>query len=224
MRIISKFHDYYDCMQRYGQDDGLVYMRNKETHYFSEHKHLQRQICHKFLNLHYYKFHIGFAGKIYSGLEFCSMGERMYCYSVADVDKIVNFGETSKKEKATYFDSVKPKGRFWRGMNRWCNETQYNIREVFEELKEKAEQLPNYFEKYNTPIFYADSAKLISNPCLKDMDFQRVINTQVAYQELQMYLSNQASPEKPIPQVTDKDMRDIKGFDQYSFKKEKSKK
>jgi len=28
MRIISNFHDYYDCGQRYGQDLSLIYLRN----------------------------------------------------------------------------------------------------------------------------------------------------------------------------------------------------
>lgn len=31
MRIISQKHDYYDCIQRYGQDDVLYIRDEKET-------------------------------------------------------------------------------------------------------------------------------------------------------------------------------------------------
>lgn len=44
-----------------------------------------------------------------------------------------------------------------------------------------------------------------------------------AYQELQMWMSNQAIPHKPIPKVSDKDMVTAKGFDKWSFRKEPQK-
>jgi hypothetical protein len=40
-----------------------------------------------------------------------------------------------------------------------------------------------------------------------------------AYQGLQMYFGAMAQPNRPIPEVSDKDMVSIKGFDKWSFRK-----
>lgn len=53
------------------------------------------------------------------------------------------------------------------------------------------------------------------------LQFMKVKDIYSTYQELAQYLSNQANPEKPLPILDDKTMRDIKGFDKFSFKKEK---
>ena len=45
------------------------------------------------------------------------------------------------------------------------------------------------------------------------------MDTFTAYQELQMYFGALAQPNKPIPNVSDKDMVSIKGFDKWSFRK-----
>ena len=61
--------------------------------------------------------------------------------------------------------------------------------------------------------------KIVYNECLKELEFFRLIDTFTAYQELQMYFGAMAQPNKPIPQVSDKDMISIKGFDKWSFRK-----
>ena len=45
------------------------------------------------------------------------------------------------------------------------------------------------------------------------------MDTYTAYQEIQMLLGNLAQPNKPIPEIPDKDMVSIKGFDKWSFRK-----
>jgi hypothetical protein len=44
------------------------------------------------------------------------------------------------------------------------------------------------------------------------------------YQEIAMFLGGLATPQKPIPVPSDKDMVSIKGFDRFSFRKEPTKK
>ena len=44
-----------------------------------------------------------------------------------------------------------------------------------------------------------------------------------AFQEINMWMSNQAMPEKVIPEIDNKTMIEIKGFDKFSFRKDKSK-
>lgn len=59
---------------------------------------------------------------------------------------------------------------------------------------------------------------------LKDYEFYKIFDTQSAFQEIHMYLSGVlgfSNPHVPVPD--DVTMRDIKGFDKFSFKKPPSK-
>lgn len=89
------------------------------------------------------------------------------------------------------------------------------------------------FEEYKCPIFINRDYNRIDPPrhgrefelnCrLEDYQFYRIFDAYRAYQEIRMWLSNQAAPEKPIPHIPDIIMRDAKGFDKYSFRKDKQK-
>jgi hypothetical protein len=59
---------------------------------------------------------------------------------------------------------------------------------------------------------------------LKDFEFYRKIDTYTAFQELAMFWGGLAQPNRPIPDVTDKDMVTAKGFNKWSFRKEPTKK
>ena len=61
---------------------------------------------------------------------------------------------------------------------------------------------------------------------LDEIENKLAENTQqdpyTAYQNLSMWVNNQAQPIKPIPPMKDEDMVSIKGFDKYSFRKDKT--
>lgn len=88
-----------------------------------------------------------------------------------------------------------------------------------------------FFELHNTPIFsimlerhnfHEDRPVLTVNPNLSMLHFQTVRSPYYAYQDLRMYLSNKAAPEKPIPTISNEDMIAAKGFDlKSSFRKAK---
>ena len=65
---------------------------------------------------------------------------------------------------------------------------------------------------------------LVVNGILKDFDFVKLFDPYQAFQELQMYLSNIAVPLKPIPEIDDVTMAEAKGFNKWSFRKERSSK
>jgi len=48
----------------------------------------------------------------------------------------------------------------------------------------------------------------------------KIISPYQAFQEISMFIEMLGNPEKPIPQPSDDVMRDIKGFDKWSFRKE----
>lgn len=82
----------------------------------------------------------------------------------------------------------------------------------------------NKFIVHKCPIYVQYKERLVLNECLKDLNFQKVFPPQLAYQELMMYFGSAlAAPEKTIPSIDDKTMLMAKGFDKYSFRKDKQK-
>jgi len=59
------------------------------------------------------------------------------------------------------------------------------------------------------------------NGPLKSIGFHQVKDAYTAWQELQMYLSNQALPPKPMPVISDEDKIHTHGMDKFSFRKPK---
>ena len=81
-------------------------------------------------------------------------------------------------------------------------------------------------EEFNSPIFVVynsfEETNLVINPCLRDLQFQKVFEPYTTFQEIDMFLSGvMQSPEKNMINISDKDMRDKKGFNDKSFKKDK---
>lgn len=69
------------------------------------------------------------------------------------------------------------------------------------------------------------SCGLSDERMLKDLEFYKYFPTQEAFQEIHMYLGGVLGFNNPhVPVPDDKTMRDIKGFNKWSFKKEPTKK
>ncbi|EGR2227507.1 hypothetical protein QX249_12815 [Vibrio parahaemolyticus] len=65
---------------------------------------------------------------------------------------------------------------------------------------------------------------VVLNPILKEFQFAKVVEPCLAFQEIEMYLSGvMGAGDKPMIEISDEDKRDAKGFDDWSFKKMKSK-
>jgi hypothetical protein len=219
MRIISDFHDYYDCIQKYGQDD-LIFERKSQT--FNEQELKLPYVPYTPSNFNDYI--IGFCGKLYPFLHYYRNGEwdsENYCYknisyNFYDFESADAFiqKQLSKKELKTYLDN-----KVW---GNW-RARQKEIKEFFNSFNNI--KCDDYFFNYGSPIlFFAKSGRewnVIANPQLKDYGFQKVFDTYKCFQELSMFISNTAKPIKPIPTIPDEIMCEIKGFDKFSFRKEK---
>lgn len=92
--------------------------------------------------------------------------------------------------------------------------------------------LENLHVEFGSPIllgrFYSrelpEGYYVSSNVELKQYGFQSVVPPYQAYQEISMYFGGPlAVPMKPIPEMDDDTMRDSKGFDKFSFRKDKRK-
>ena len=237
MRIISEFHDYYDTVQAFVQDDSIIYNRKTET----EICHLSR-IFPLWQDVSYNRFNvnfsiIGFCGQTYKKAHISqySWERDEYTGSFVEINKSVDI--FSMEEAIEYVSDLKIKKQgtrrdikssalgeirdFWgNGRNRW-----------YKDNSPVESNFDKYFEK--APIWIASRGysygknpddKITYNPMLKDTGFVKIKNPFDAHQELDMWFSNKGQPLKPIPDISDKDMRDIKGFDNFSFKKPPSEK
>lgn len=141
-------------------------------------------------------FYIGFAGKIYQAYQ---------------KDKWV-------KDKVQFTKPTLVKQKKW---HRSWEELEFH--------RNKPEQLNVFFE--DAPVFLAAKGYyheldyhgwlLTLNPRLNTVDFQQVLPPIEAYQQLSMWYGSRNFPENNIPEVSDKDLAEAKGFNKYSFRKER---
>lgn len=237
MRIVSKTHDYYDSVQGLGQDQDVLYIRKNEKVYTERNLGRNGIISNTdvpcFGDIYTHDpcmntkgYTIGFCGKLYKVVEVWinKFGEydvkHHFCYSVNDINKFVD--ENYKEEFVESFHSKKE----MRWKSKWRGKKEVDYVKVFEPVdNSKYEWI---FEKYKCPIWiyhsetYGNSGIEI-NPILNTYNFQKVFDPYMAYQELYMYLANQAKPMKPIPEIDDVTLAESKGFNEFSFRKDKKK-
>lgn len=231
MRIISKERDYFDSIQAYGLDSNVIYVRKAEEHdistlykgpMFENIRDLTLERSR--INQHIHTVIIGFCGKIYPviHMEYIDQSQNRktaYCYSSQDIMDTLKI-----RNEPNWF--VKPRYD-------WHKFTKKDVDRLFDEL-EGSECLESIFRDYNCPIFtitvgqyctkrtHYRGAILATNPILLPYDFQRKFDPYTAFQEIAMYISGVLGVDSvKMVQISDKDMRDAKGFNDISFKTRK---
>lgn len=252
IRINSEFKDYYDVVMGEGQDQTLVYQRHrkedKENTQLFPFYHFP-VITHN-PQMRIKTHHIGFCGKVYTVLDIVptqhanlrtkeARSHRCFCYSLEDVDKFVE-NNFEKDDIEIYFS--KKYNYTW-----GYGERQSNFELYFKKLAEyevsRNEKSQPFFENL-CPVFVATyepvwekgttgnrwwsrelyRGKIVYHASLREYEFFRIFPPYQAFQEINMWLSNQAVPIKPIPEISNEVMAEIKGFDKYSFRKDPSSK
>lgn len=231
MRIISNFHDYYDCIQRLGQDPTVIYLRKEKTveGWPFPHCYGSCEINGKDSLTQVYV--IGFCGNISPMIEFFDekILQCVRCWSLADVD---------------YFMSQYLKTSAWYAYHesKWSHKFAYNNRRVhfkkfFDKCAQQKIQYEYLFREHHAPVFIAKTdgrwkknSKIIYNACLKDVEFYTRVNNYQAFQEIAMYLGGilgshgghktKYKGEPMSMEVSDRDLISAKGFDKYSFRKQ----
>ena len=228
MRIISKFHDYYDSIQKHYPDDPDVWLREQK----------ELPLAGKFFDLRFdtpargydeqvEPFVLSFCGRGYLGFR-CEykdgyMGNSVvkYCYSGRQV---VDF--FAKSPWGDYSKALAGKE-----IRRYGNN--FNLPTI--ERKIVAQAANNYHalhQQYNAPLLlvrevsrFNSQQAIIINPCLKQWEFQQVWEPYTAFQEIDRYLSTILARQQPeMVQIKDIDMVAKKGFDKWSFRKPPTKK
>ncbi len=202
MRIVSRFHDYYDIGLNLGYDSHVDFIRTKREVELTEDKALREVfkgiiplarnwtsgICLEYVV-------IGFCGAFYPLVIANKFGkDPLYCYSLEELAQVIE-------------------------ITRWGK-----YKEFYETVKSlKSDEL---FIANQAPIVIVEltgaQSKATWNGFLKPYNFVRIIDPFQAFQRIEMFLGNMAAPEKPIPARTDVEKLQSHGFDKkISFRKGK---
>jgi hypothetical protein len=218
LRVISNFHDYYDGVQKLGQDLSLIYNRVEIIEKFMNNTFPYLRGWNRFYNSKSIGFDskiMGFCGKIYPLI---LIGEETISpyYTMDEIDLKVK----SLVKERDYRDYIKGKYVSYLSLNR------KSIIKFFNDVKRQQNNYLNLFLEHRSPIFITNlrihfDSEIIYNCSLKKFKFYRVFDAYSAFQEISMFIGNLAVPLKPIPEIKNADLIIAKGFDKFSFRKDK---
>jgi hypothetical protein len=229
MKIISKFHDYYDVVMRQGQDKSIVYNREvREIPLPYGSGALQNPVHQNLRKIWRGRPEVYYSGLPLYGVDCCMVGFCGRWYACFNVSYSVQQKWESKRvekllytpdECIEYIQSVhkKPNNR---------GELYSQIKTFFKEVQAMP---PDIFLEENSPIVVVTEvlhrsypAAIIVNAQLKPYNFVTVKDPYQAFQDIAMYVSGVLkAPEKTTLDISDNCMRDKKGFDKWSFRKQK---
>ena len=247
MRIISKFHEYYDTMLKHGIDNTIVYTRHNKV--YREHTpeyeyvdnilvELQKKAKKEYISIFHRWSSIGignyntgvtskililFCGKVYPCLCITTDTEErkdIYCYNTqAVVSALATY--YSKRDMANL--KVSTGGYCWKGKKSTTIDRLDNFFNIKELSQDKADSIHH---KVDSPVlFLAIRSRLEYNPILTDIQFYKAVDSYTAYQELMMYISGVMGGKTPKTIELSNEVKIAKaGFDKLSFRKEKEEK
>lgn len=253
MRIITEYKDYYDCIQSWGQEP-LVYQRSEKLLEFDKNplqfeapKHRWHVL--KMSGVLLTELTIGFCGKLHRLIRLTRLGgsEKYHAYNIDDIDAYVKQHYNDKAWEAYCF-----KGRSYADLSifersyrhKWC---WYSRRQNFEDyFNAKHPVCEHLFVDNYCPLFFSTDSRdiksddkthiigwndkpnkavgVVLNGHLKQFEFYKVFDAYQAFQEISMYLGSMAVPLKEVPHIDDRTMAEAKGFDKFSFRKDKKEK
>lgn len=240
MRVISDFHDYYDCVQGMGQDLNTLYIRKKEEVNLGNEFPFPTFWCRTQTwpkwTVTFHETIVGFCGKIYPILEVTANNrwdDSVFCYSVEDVDAVVEANYRDKQIESYRWKAERKGRNHWRRRRHYQHwphdQRRQNVEKFFAECEEKKDAYKEMFLEHRCPIFVAryggrSNNSITYNDKLKSLGFVRVFDPYTAFQEVYCYVTGLAVPFKEIPEVSDADLIVAKGFDpKWSFRKEPTK-
>ena len=216
MLIISKFHDYYDSAIAHGIDKSVVYKRDTKIEGKDRPDKYRSMDTVPSDNKRWYTegFLLGFCGKLYPYYKLTEAKENnpevKFFYEYEKLEKFLNL----KNKKVANRDRWS-----WRGR-------EPTKKEWFDANTHTSRGLDALFLKERCPVFtwsqnyYGSGVVTVINPCLKDINFQQVLDPYTAFQEIYMYISGVlGTNENDMVDISDKDMLKKRGFDKWSFKK-----
>jgi hypothetical protein len=249
MRIISKTHDYYDGVMKQAMDRTVVFSRNMEKDIPVPWTKTMGTICRIGeretgceSDFSIEPILVFFCGKVVPLVSVSlwdrtyGMSEPVYVYDMAAVPRKLS-------SKALPFIELWLKLRV---CNHWIVwETDPNTAHYLKKygsVQDKKHRKPQFVANDATLTEYAlkngvayflvrfdhrfDKGNVITHyPVLKDIEFFKVVTPFDAFQQVQMYLTNELAREKQMPMkpISDKLKAQSHGYNEWSFRKEPTK-
>jgi len=246
MRILSKFHDYYDKALAYGFDKSIVFVRNPTDreeldkrkwaalHAAVTEMPATHELCLPSLIL--------FCGKAYpvwripevrypehDGSYHTAPGRS--CFSIEQWKASltqehvasVDWRASRRLDKFLADLAEEPRWKRLRDLTAFPFTPEGEAR-WREKHKAVLAATHEFHLAHKTPIALLEERYtevfFYLNPRLQDYDFGRAVDPCTAFQEISMYLGGGplAGQPDPVPEVADEVMRDAKGFDKRSFR------
>lgn len=232
MRLKSPFKDYYDGLLKMDEDSEPLFLRHTQIDYdtwpLPYHGIGPGSIpCS---NINPEVVSIGFCGRVFPAIRMAP--DQPWIFSIGAVDSYIeqNFKKRQVEDyrNKTWRHKLTPNWCYCHGRNQFLElfrvyNNLFATSGIFDSLLIPTflVRRMEYVEQIKNP--HRDRREvLIKNPRLSDYNLAKIIPPYQAYQEIRMWLSNVAWPNKPIPEVSDKDMIVAKGFDlKTSFRKQK---
>jgi len=236
MKIISKFHDYYDSVMAHDRDPYPLYMRTHAKYEDKDRLKVVAAIQRKAPTVpnltRLYRPDVGragfvaFCGKLYP---FWQVGGTA-CYSIKQFIKATELAITTQPQFADAYKELRKRlhepGTKLLDYHGHYGELNCNTYDQWATTLDRT--VPDeIFLAEKAPVLALEGRMVYINPCLKTFNFQTVVDPYTAYQELSMFLGNNMAQQlDPIPKTTDKLKAHAHGFDDWSFRthKEDSKK
>ncbi len=230
MRIISSFHDYYDCVAKQGVDQSLLYIREETAIDFVLPTSNWRERNCLFSDYYLQATTCFVGGKFHTILQWLLPNtERIEWLWVRDEQELQEEIQQrcSKDAIKHYMHSRHNYERFQYGFKVPIRK---RVIEGLAFLENQHPFIAAAAEKHHAPILIHNhywrtkhgKHFALLNGKLSNYNFQKTIDPWTCFQDIAVWLGAQASPEKPIPTIDDKTMSEAKGFNKYSFRKDKA--
>ena len=233
MRVQSNFHDYYDGVRAYGSDPRLVYNRDERDVVVDDDlvlKALLKPVNKAWDSAPSHRGSwqvdsdiVGFCGKLYvifraGGDNFMNPGEVLN-----EARRQINNRDDDPIMQS--YDIDRCRNAKARDIRRWNNTVKYGFNDegwaawLEDTNLEIGDEI---FRHIRSPVFARHEERFILtvSPCLREYDFQRLVDPWTAYQEIAQYLGNNMVVQvDPTANISDKDMAAMKGHGcEYSFR------
>lgn len=231
MRVLSRFHDYYDLAMSAGQDRSCVYLRETD-HSATLGLEFERRLQGLIPGVRYAHirhrdprkpwseqvaeaFVVILAGRLYPGMRFFE-GRRGAGLDEVDSTFVYSLNDTEAQCAA--------RGIPWDKRSPFSKRTAGEVYAQFFALDGDQRFVANAVDE-RLPLCLAarpshDShLRLVRNPVLRDLAFYRRLDAWQTFQELSMFLGGMLAPESvELSKISDKDRLLQRGFDKRSFR------
>ena len=226
MKLISKFHDFYDSCLSLGIDETIFFQREtkeikceetktrfyiKDELYSIEHGYWRRKLGEYNINninvLHFCGKQIPF---IKVSIQDCySTREHIsYCYNIKQVEAFI-----SKYCDKSQIEKFYQKDKEYRSKKRYRSSEFEKISKWFIDFTKDETILDDYF-KYESPYFLKTKKEIIINPCLSNYEFYKNMGAFETFQEISMFISGVMGGQVPkMIEISDTIRLQKKGFD-----------